>query len=181
MRKANKKSAPRPNSRQNAPVFKCSFCAKTEDSVIKLICGPGAFICNECVQLSNDILLTEIKSARPSITTTKSKSRVSGNGHSSKAFRERMFELIVDEAIDNALWKDSCKAAMTLNKITPGQVDAEVQKRLKSARSSLHQLQADYPLRAQQRAFLVLNHISDELSNIKTRLATMEKRLRNGR
>lgn len=36
--------------------FKCSFCGKTEDEVTQLISGPGVYICNECVDLCNDIL-----------------------------------------------------------------------------------------------------------------------------
>jgi hypothetical protein len=34
----------------------CSFCAKPAPEVAKLIAGPGIYICNECVQLCNEIL-----------------------------------------------------------------------------------------------------------------------------
>ena len=34
----------------------CSFCNKDKDEVDKLIAGPGVFICNECVDLCNQIL-----------------------------------------------------------------------------------------------------------------------------
>ncbi|HEX5291431.1 MAG TPA: ClpX C4-type zinc finger protein [Streptosporangiaceae bacterium] len=37
----------------------CSFCAKPSSAVAKVIAGPGVFICNECVQLCNDILKEE--------------------------------------------------------------------------------------------------------------------------
>lgn len=37
----------------------CSFCGKPQDAVKKLIAGPGVFICNECVDLCNDILSNE--------------------------------------------------------------------------------------------------------------------------
>ena len=37
----------------------CSFCGKPQDAVKKLIAGPGVFICNECVELCNDILSKE--------------------------------------------------------------------------------------------------------------------------
>ena len=37
----------------------CSFCGKPQDAVKKLIAGPGVFICNECVELCNDILSRE--------------------------------------------------------------------------------------------------------------------------
>ena len=36
--------------------LKCSFCGKTQDQVKKLIAGPDVFICNECVDLCNEIL-----------------------------------------------------------------------------------------------------------------------------
>ena len=34
----------------------CSFCAKPAPEVAKIIAGPGIYICNECVQLCNEIL-----------------------------------------------------------------------------------------------------------------------------
>jgi len=36
--------------------LKCSFCGKTQDQVKKLIAGPDVFICDECVELCNEIL-----------------------------------------------------------------------------------------------------------------------------
>jgi ATP-dependent protease Clp ATPase subunit len=38
----------------------CSFCGKSKDEVQVLIQGLGAFICNECVSLSQDILKEEL-------------------------------------------------------------------------------------------------------------------------
>ena len=35
---------------------KCSFCGKTQDSVKKIVAGPGVYICNECVELCNEII-----------------------------------------------------------------------------------------------------------------------------
>ncbi len=37
----------------------CSFCAKSQKEVKKLIAGPGVYICDECIDLCNDILLEE--------------------------------------------------------------------------------------------------------------------------
>ncbi len=37
----------------------CSFCGKSQDRVTKLVAGPGAWICNECVDLCNDIMSGE--------------------------------------------------------------------------------------------------------------------------
>ncbi len=35
----------------------CSFCGKSQDEVTKLIAGPGVYICDECVELCNEIVL----------------------------------------------------------------------------------------------------------------------------
>lgn len=40
----------------------CSFCGKNQDEVKKLIAGPSVFICDECVDLCNDIIREEISS-----------------------------------------------------------------------------------------------------------------------
>lgn len=34
----------------------CSFCAKSQDDIDKLIAGPGVYICNECVGLCSQVL-----------------------------------------------------------------------------------------------------------------------------
>jgi len=34
----------------------CSFCGKQQDQVQRLIAGPGVFICDECIQLFNEVL-----------------------------------------------------------------------------------------------------------------------------
>ena len=39
----------------------CSFCGKSQDEVKKLIAGPSVYICNECVDLCNDIIEEEVK------------------------------------------------------------------------------------------------------------------------
>jgi len=43
----------------------CSFCGKTQDEVRKLVAGPGVYICDECVELCNDILTEELDEAAP--------------------------------------------------------------------------------------------------------------------
>lgn len=45
-----------PNKIDENNVCRCSFCGKTEDKVKRLIEGPGAFICNECVDLCVEII-----------------------------------------------------------------------------------------------------------------------------
>ena len=39
----------------------CSFCGKSQHEVRKLIAGPSVFICDECVELCNDIIREEIQ------------------------------------------------------------------------------------------------------------------------
>ena len=43
----------------------CSFCGKNQQEVKKLIAGPSVFICDECVDLCNDIIIEETKDIRP--------------------------------------------------------------------------------------------------------------------
>jgi len=46
--------------------LKCSFCGKTQDQVKKLIAGPEVYICDECVDLCNEILDEEFLDAKDS-------------------------------------------------------------------------------------------------------------------
>ncbi len=39
---------------------KCSFCGKAQDQVKKLIAGPGVYICDECIELCNEIIEEEL-------------------------------------------------------------------------------------------------------------------------
>ncbi|HDM76021.1 MAG TPA: ATP-dependent Clp protease ATP-binding subunit ClpX [Deltaproteobacteria bacterium] len=39
--------------------LKCSFCGKNQDEVKKLIAGPSVYICDECIELCNDIIAEE--------------------------------------------------------------------------------------------------------------------------
>jgi ATP-dependent Clp protease ATP-binding subunit ClpX len=45
----------------------CSFCGKSQGEVKKLIAGPGAYICNECVALCNDIIAEELERERANL------------------------------------------------------------------------------------------------------------------
>ena len=40
----------------------CSFCGKSQHEVKKLIAGPSVFICDECIDLCNDIIRDELPS-----------------------------------------------------------------------------------------------------------------------
>ena len=39
--------------------LKCSFCGKAQEQVKKLIAGPGVYICDECIELCNEIIEEE--------------------------------------------------------------------------------------------------------------------------
>lgn len=40
--------------------LKCSFCGKMQDQVKKLVAGPGVYICDECIELCNEIIEEEL-------------------------------------------------------------------------------------------------------------------------
>ncbi len=44
-------------------LVKCSFCGKTQKQVKKLIAGPGVYICDECIELCNDIIEEDLAEA----------------------------------------------------------------------------------------------------------------------
>ena len=48
-------------SDDNGKLLYCSFCGKSQHEVRKLIAGPSVFICDECVDLCNDIIREEIQ------------------------------------------------------------------------------------------------------------------------
>ncbi|HWQ62683.1 MAG TPA: ClpX C4-type zinc finger protein, partial [Negativicutes bacterium] len=40
--------------------LKCSFCGKLQEQVKKLVAGPGVYICDECIELCNEIIEEEL-------------------------------------------------------------------------------------------------------------------------
>jgi ATP-dependent Clp protease ATP-binding subunit ClpX len=44
-----------------AKLLYCSFCGKSQNEVRKLIAGPSVYVCNECVELCNDIIREELE------------------------------------------------------------------------------------------------------------------------
>jgi len=48
-------------SDENGKVLYCSFCGKSQHEVRKLIAGPSVYVCDECVELCNDIIREEIE------------------------------------------------------------------------------------------------------------------------
>jgi len=49
----------------------CSFCGKSQHEVRKLIAGPSVFVCDECVELCNDIIREEVQEKSPSVHGSK--------------------------------------------------------------------------------------------------------------
>jgi ATP-dependent Clp protease ATP-binding subunit ClpX len=45
---------------ENSELLKCSFCGKSQKQVKKLIAGPGVYICDECIDLCNEIIEEEL-------------------------------------------------------------------------------------------------------------------------
>lgn len=58
--KEGKKQPTIDNDKKQKTLY-CSFCGKSQHEVIKLIVGPSVMICNECINLSNDILEDELE------------------------------------------------------------------------------------------------------------------------
>ena len=43
------------NNKDDNNKIRCSFCGKTQDQVRRIVAGPGAYICNECVLICQEI------------------------------------------------------------------------------------------------------------------------------
>ncbi len=50
---------PKKKDKDKKDVLRCSFCGKSQDEVRKLIAGPNVYICDECIELCNDIIAEE--------------------------------------------------------------------------------------------------------------------------
>ena len=59
------------NKDENGKLLYCSFCGKSQHEVRKLIAGPSVFICDECVELCNDIIREEIQEQGGSVPGSK--------------------------------------------------------------------------------------------------------------
>ncbi|WP_020168240.1 MULTISPECIES: ATP-dependent Clp protease ATP-binding subunit ClpX [Methylotenera] len=60
------------NKAESEKLLYCSFCGKSQHEVKKLIAGPSVFICDECVDLCNDIIKEEVQSLSDIKSTDKS-------------------------------------------------------------------------------------------------------------
>src|SRR3982751_2872428 len=54
--------------RRPEEILRCSFCGKSQNEVKKLIAGPGVYICNECIDICNEIINDDEQTAT---TTTR--------------------------------------------------------------------------------------------------------------
>lgn len=56
---------------KNRNTLVCSFCNRTQEEVRKLIAGPSVYICDECIELCNDIIAEEVETEATPQTSTK--------------------------------------------------------------------------------------------------------------
>ncbi len=77
----------------------CSFCGKSQHEVRKLIAGPSVFICDECVELCNDIIREEIQEA-------------GGEGRTSLPKPQEIFDLLDQYVIGQARAKKTLSVAV---------------------------------------------------------------------
>jgi len=54
------KPGERPKVDESGKTYTCSFCGKSQKQVKKLIAGPGVYICDECIDLCNEIIEEEL-------------------------------------------------------------------------------------------------------------------------
>ena len=52
---------------ESGDLLKCSFCGKSQKQVRKLIAGPGVYICDECIELCNEIIVEELGEATKAV------------------------------------------------------------------------------------------------------------------
>jgi hypothetical protein len=59
------RAAPARSATEDNLLLVCSFCGKNQDEVRKLIAGPKVYICDECIDLCNDIIVEECDREEP--------------------------------------------------------------------------------------------------------------------
>ncbi|MBE9185157.1 ATP-dependent protease ATP-binding subunit ClpX [Microcoleus sp. LEGE 07076] len=97
--------------------LKCSFCGKSQEQVRKLIAGPGVYICDECVDLCNEILDEELFDssavpAAPKPETAQKRRATSGKSMSmSQIPKPREIKKYLDE---NAIGQNEAKKVLSV-------------------------------------------------------------------
>ncbi len=71
------------------PLLQCSFCGKAQEEVRKLVAGPSVYICDECVDLCNDILTEELQNI--------SKSTFSGEVPTPPEIKEHLDQYVIGQ------------------------------------------------------------------------------------
>jgi ATP-dependent Clp protease ATP-binding subunit ClpX len=61
----------KPPSEKSRQTLVCSFCNRTQEEVRKLIAGPSVYICDECIDLCNDIIAEEVDQDAPETSGSK--------------------------------------------------------------------------------------------------------------
>ncbi|MCW5961697.1 MAG: ATP-dependent Clp protease ATP-binding subunit ClpX [Pyrinomonadaceae bacterium] len=56
--------------RRSEEILRCSFCGKSQNEVKKLIAGPSVYVCNECIDICNEIINDDEKAESASLRTT---------------------------------------------------------------------------------------------------------------
>ncbi len=94
--------------------LKCSFCGKSQEQVRKLIAGPGVYICDECVDLCNEILDEELFNP-PSISNQKEpvpeKRKKSSSLNLNQIPKPREIKQYLDE---NVIGQDEAKKVLSV-------------------------------------------------------------------
>lgn len=68
-------------SGKDGELLLCSFCGKSQVAVFKLIAGPGVYVCNECIDICNEIIADDGKptpTAEPQEPAKKAKKKAKG-------------------------------------------------------------------------------------------------------
>src|SRR3954471_13869947 len=58
------------NFRRPEELLCCSFCGKSQNDVRKLIAGPGVYVCNECIDICNEIIHDDERTETSTVRTT---------------------------------------------------------------------------------------------------------------
>ena len=98
--------------------LKCSFCGKSQEQVRKLIAGPGVYICDECVDLCNEILDEELFNSAPpqaaqrkDPVNEKRKTKTAANLNLSQIPKPRDIKRYLDE---NVVGQDEAKKVLSV-------------------------------------------------------------------
>jgi ATP-dependent Clp protease ATP-binding subunit ClpX len=73
----------------------CSFCGKTQEEVKKLVAGPNVYICDECVDLCNEILVEEV----PESTLTSNRLQIP----SPKSLKETLDQYVIGQELSKKI------------------------------------------------------------------------------